>query len=83
MTDLEDIELAEDKKKKSVCGECWQFGYCDEHNFGRCEIDAFGDRYEINRRYRSTCGSYRKRKCFPSFLRRGEKSKSPKIAASA
>ncbi len=72
MSDLGDIELAEDKKKRSVCGQCWQFGYMDEHNFGRCEIDAFSDGYVIHKLYRSQCVSYKKRKCFPSFLRKSD-----------
>lgn len=81
MTEIEDVELPEDKKKKSVCGQCWQFGYCDQHNFGRCEIDAFSDGYVIHRMYRSKCGSYQKRKCFPSFLVKADKSEDQKPQA--
>jgi len=76
VSDFEDIELAEDKKKKSVCGQCWHFGYVDEHNFGSCEIDAFRDGYELHRAYRSGCESFKKRKCYPSFLRKADKLKS-------
>lgn len=42
----------------SLCGACRHFGTPDENNFGPCTIDAYGDGFVLNRRYKAKCEKY-------------------------
>jgi hypothetical protein len=55
MDETGDIELAEDTKKKAVCGKCSHFGGPHHHNFGMCMAD---DDVPLHGLYRSHCPKY-------------------------